>query len=133
MASYIGLLRKEAGSDYGVEFPDFPGCVTAGADLDEARRMAADALAFHIEGMIEDGATIPEPSSLEAVMADPDIAGAVAVLIDGPAPAPAAKVVRINITMEDRILYRIDAVSRNRSRFLSEAAAEKLARMTEAA
>jgi predicted RNase H-like HicB family nuclease len=131
MASYIGLLRKEAGSDYGVEFPDFPGCVTAGADLDEARRMAADALAFHIEGMIEDGATIPEPSSLEAVMADPDIAGAVAVLIDG--PAPAAKVVRINITMEDRILYRIDAVSRNRSRFLSEAAAEKLARMTEAA
>jgi predicted RNase H-like HicB family nuclease len=129
MASYIGLLRKEAGSDYGVEFPDFPGCVTAGADLDEARRMAADALAFHIEGMIEDGATIPEPSSLEAVMADPDIAGAVAVLIDG--PAPAAKVVRINITMEDRILYRIDAVSRNRSRFLSEAAAEKLARMTD--
>lgn len=43
MTSYVGLLRKDAASDYGVEFPDFPGCVTAGRDLDEARRMAVEA------------------------------------------------------------------------------------------
>ncbi len=34
--SYIALLRKDEGSDYGVEFPDFPGCVTAGKTLEEA-------------------------------------------------------------------------------------------------
>ena len=30
MVAYIALLRKDRASDYGVEFPDFPGCVTAG-------------------------------------------------------------------------------------------------------
>ena len=44
MPSYVALLRKDEGSDYGVEFPDFPGCVTAGRSLDEARTMAAEAL-----------------------------------------------------------------------------------------
>jgi hypothetical protein len=29
MPSYIALLRKDPDSDYGVEFPDFPGWVTA--------------------------------------------------------------------------------------------------------
>ena len=40
MTSYIALLRKEKGSDYGVEFPDFPGCVTAGRTLEAAREAA---------------------------------------------------------------------------------------------
>ena len=52
---YIALIRKEADSDFGVSFPDFPGCVTAGKDLDEANAFAREALALHIEGLIEDG------------------------------------------------------------------------------
>jgi len=64
MPSYIALIRKEPGSDYGVEFPDFPGCITAGVDLDDARRMTAEALALHIQGMLEDGQTLPTPSKL---------------------------------------------------------------------
>jgi len=36
MANYIALLQKEEDSDFGVSFPDFPGCVTAGRTLDEA-------------------------------------------------------------------------------------------------
>jgi predicted RNase H-like HicB family nuclease len=31
MAEYIALIHKDAGSDFGVSFPDFPGCVTAGS------------------------------------------------------------------------------------------------------
>ena len=69
MRRFIALIHKDAGSDFGVSFPDLPGCVTAGATLDEARDMAAEALALHLEGMVEDGDAIPEPSSLEAVMA----------------------------------------------------------------
>jgi predicted RNase H-like HicB family nuclease len=59
---YIAYLHKDAKSDFGVSFPDFPGCVATGKTLDEARRMAAEALAFHIEGTVEDGELIPEPS-----------------------------------------------------------------------
>ena len=52
---YIGLIHKDTGSEYGVSFPDFPGCVTAGVSLEEARVMAQEALTLHVEGMLEDG------------------------------------------------------------------------------
>ena len=64
MPEYVALLHKEPDSDYGVSFPDFPGAITAGTTLDDARAMAEEALAFHIRGMIEDGEPIPEPSTI---------------------------------------------------------------------
>ena len=71
MQPYIALLRKDPHSDYGVDFPDLPGCVTAGRTPEEARAMADEALALHLEGVREDGGPIPVPSSLANVMADP--------------------------------------------------------------
>ena len=76
--------------------------VTAGTDLDDARRMAEEALALHVEGMIEDGEAIPEPSSLEAIMSDPANREAVAVLI--PLKSVAKKAVRLNITLPEDVL-----------------------------
>ena len=78
---YIAYLHKDRDSDFGVSFPDFPGCVTAGRTLEEARRMAAEALAMHVAGMIEDGEVVPEPSNLDALKNDPNMKGAVAVLV----------------------------------------------------
>jgi predicted RNase H-like HicB family nuclease len=80
MGQYIGLIHKEADSHFGVSFPDFPGVATAGTTLDDARAMAEEALAFHIEGLVEDGEAIPEASSLEEVMSDPDNRSGVAIL-----------------------------------------------------
>jgi predicted RNase H-like HicB family nuclease len=124
MTAYVALLRKQSDSDYGVDFPDFPGCVTAGATLDEARLMAVEALNFHIEGMVADGEPIPEPSSLHAIMTDPHHADAVAVLVDASLKRPA---VRVNISLPPDVLEAIDRATDNRSRFLAEAAREKLA------
>jgi predicted RNase H-like HicB family nuclease len=78
---YIGLIHKEAASDYGVSFPDFPGVVTAGKDLDDARAMAEEALALHIEGMVADGQALPEPSSLRDVVAKTENCGALTILV----------------------------------------------------
>jgi predicted RNase H-like HicB family nuclease len=89
MAAYFAILRKLTDSDYGTDFLDFPGCITAGKSLDETRRMAVEALTFHIEGMIEDGDSIPAPSLLDEIMADPDHRDGVAVLIDVPVRRPA--------------------------------------------
>ena len=50
MAAYVALLRRQADSNFGVEFPDFPGCITAGVTLEDARRMAAEALLLYVEG-----------------------------------------------------------------------------------
>jgi predicted RNase H-like HicB family nuclease len=124
MRQYIALIHKEAGSDYGVSFPDLPGCVTAGLDLDDARRMAEEALALHLEGMTEDEEPIPEPSSLEAVMADRENRDAVAILVK--APSATAKAVRVNMTLPEDELERIDKFAAEqgytRSGFLLHAA-----------
>lgn len=128
MQNFIGLIHKDPDSDYGVSFPDFPGVATAGTDLDDARRMAEEALAFHVEGMIEDGEAIPEPSSLEAIMSDPGNSDAVAVLI--PLRTPAKKAVRVNITLAEDLLRAIDAHAEahglTRSGFLARAAARQM-------
>jgi predicted RNase H-like HicB family nuclease len=87
MRQYIALIHKDAASKYGVFFPDLPGCVTAGLDLDDARRMAQEALRLHLEGMEEDGDPIPEPSSLETIMADRENRGGVAILVMAPRSA----------------------------------------------
>jgi len=124
MRQYIGLIHKDAGTDYGVSFPDLPGCVTAGVDLDEARRMAEEALALHLEGMEADGGPIPEPSSLEAIMRDRENRDGVAILV--PAPARTAKAVRVNVTVPEDDLEAIDRYAAEqgytRSGFLVHAA-----------
>jgi predicted RNase H-like HicB family nuclease len=120
MAGYIALLRKDADSDFGVDFPDFPGCVTAGATLEDARRMAEEALAFHIEGMMADGEAMPDPSTLDVVMSDPANRDAVAFLVN--VPVGPTRAVRVNVTLPEDILEQIDRVARNRSRFLADAA-----------
>ena len=124
MTSYIALLRKDATSDYGVDFPDFPGCVTAGHTLEEARHMAAEALALHVEGMIQDREAIPEASTLDTVMQDNANSDAVAFLVD--VPTKPAKALRINIMLPEDLVQEIDRATTNRSRFLAEAARAKL-------
>jgi len=90
MRQYTAPIHKDADSDFGVSFPDLPGCVTAGSTLDEARDMATEALALHLEGMEQDDEAIPEPSSLEAVMAEATNPTAVAILVAAPAGAAKA-------------------------------------------
>jgi predicted RNase H-like HicB family nuclease len=102
---YIAYLHKDRKSDYGVSFPDFPGCVTAGKTLDEARRMAVEALSLHIEGMMEDGEAIPEPSTLDALANDPAMKGAVAFLVNVDV---AEKAERFNITARKSQMEEID-------------------------
>lgn len=128
MRNYIALIRKDADSDYGVSFPDFPGVVTAGTDLDDARSMAEEALALHVDGMVEDGEAIPEPSALEAVMADPENGDGVAILVS--LPAESKKAVRVNITLPEDVLKEIDAFAEaqglTRSGFLARAARREM-------
>jgi predicted RNase H-like HicB family nuclease len=123
VATYIALLRKEAKSDFGVEFPDFPGCVTAGKTLEEAQTLAREALSFHVDGMIEDGEQIPSPSSTDRIMADPANRTAVVFLVD---VETQPKSVRVNVTFAPDVLEKIDFAAAkahlSRSAFLAEVA-----------
>jgi predicted RNase H-like HicB family nuclease len=72
MAGYIALVHKDAGTSYGVSFPDVPGCISAGDTFEQAVTNAAEALAGHFGAMKADGATLPQPRSFEALKHDPD-------------------------------------------------------------
>lgn len=127
MPHYIGLIHKDPGSDYSICFPDFPGCVTAGSTLAEARTFAEEALSFHIQGMIEDGDAIPKPSRLEVIMADPENREAAPVLV---AVKNMPRVLRVSVTLPEDVLAEIDQFAGRhgltRSGFLVRAAKRAL-------
>jgi predicted RNase H-like HicB family nuclease len=129
MANYIAVIHKEKGSDYGVSFPDFPGCITAGRDIDEAKEMAHDALALHIKGMLQEGEEVPPPSKLEDILAHAEYSDAVAILVIGISDI-SPRSVRVNITVPEDMLHQIDAIAKkrgmSRSSFLVHAAKDAI-------
>jgi len=124
MAAYVALIRKEPHSDYGVDFPDFPGCVSAGRTLDEAVAMAHEALAGHVAMMVEQGDKLPAPSRLDTILSDPNNKRAVPFLVS--TPDAASKAIRVNVTIPEAILKAIDArvkaMGETRSGFLARGA-----------
>lgn len=125
MPNYIAVIHKDADSDYGVSFPDFPGCITAGSTVDEAKDMAHEALSLHVKGMLEDGDALPEPTTLENIINDPDFTDVVAFFVI-PVEDKQFKTVRVNITISENVLHIINRAAKkrhmSRSAFLAAAA-----------
>lgn len=125
MTEYIAVIHKQAKSDFGASFPDLPGCISVAKTLEKLRPMIEESLGFHIEGMIEDGEALPEPSPLDKIVKSKDYADAVAVMVVK-APATNGATVRVNITLPEKSLATIDKKAAekgmSRSRFLVKAA-----------
>ncbi|UYO43247.1 type II toxin-antitoxin system HicB family antitoxin [Rhodopseudomonas palustris] len=96
MTHYIAII-EDAGPDVavGVWFPDLPGCVSAGDNLDEALRNAPEALELYLAQVEQDGKPQPKPRSLTELKADPDVAddiqNYIVALIATPSRAHAAE------------------------------------------
>lgn len=113
---YLGVVERGLNGSFGVYFPDFPGCVSAANTFEETVAGGQEALELHLEGMREDGLTIPEPSPVTAFDPDEhegsDVFRLVMFPVESEAPAsdrdPA---VRVNITMNPRLLSRVDAAA----------------------
>lgn len=129
---YPAILEKEDDSDFGVSFPDLPGCVSAGRTAEEALRLAEEVLQFHVDGMVEDGESLPTPTPVERVVVEKDVHTVAVTLIPVRLPG---KSVRVNITVDENLLISIDRAARSlgysRSGFLAEAARDKLAEKSE--
>ncbi len=59
---YLVLIEGGPPSNYSAWSPDLPGCVATGDTLEEAEREMRSAIAFHLEGLAEDGDVIPDPT-----------------------------------------------------------------------
>ena len=130
---YRAILEPDGKGGYGVVFPDFPGCVSAGADAEAAGHQAAEALTLHVEGMLEDDVELPAPSAPDAPLPDwladePGVERWVRVLVPVSVPGKAR---RINVTLEESLLSRLDNAARanrmTRSAFLADAVRRALA------
>jgi predicted RNase H-like HicB family nuclease len=58
---YLVIIEKSE-TGYGAYAPDVPGCGVAGATVEEVQQLIQEALAFHLEGLREEGLPIPQPS-----------------------------------------------------------------------
>ncbi len=57
------IVIEKGPSSYGAYVPDLPGCVAVGKTAAEAKKLIAEAVPLHLDGMREDGLTIPEPAT----------------------------------------------------------------------
>jgi len=55
------VIIEEGESSYGAFVPDLPGCIAVGETKEEVLELIKEAMGFHIEGLREDGSTIPKP------------------------------------------------------------------------
>ncbi len=143
----VTLNPHEDGSGrYDCTFVDFPGCVSQGKDLEDALRMASEALALHLSSMLADGDPVPTPSTVdEARRADE--AEALAendplpegtlwqyILVDVAArKAKAEPPIRLSISLKPSVIDKVDAIAEDlgmsRSAVINVATREYINRM----
>ena len=96
MAHYVAII-EDAGPDHavGVWFPDLPGCISGGDDIDGALRDAPEALELYAESFEAEGRPLPSPRTLTELKADPEFADDIktymVALIELPSHAHAAE------------------------------------------
>lgn len=116
---YYPAIIERDDEGFGVFFPDLPGCVSAGDTVQEAALGAEEALNGHLSVMAEHNDPIPDPSSVDAIESDPEVNEVARILVRGERPG---KAIRVQVTIDEGLLARIDRVAPNRSRFLADAA-----------
>lgn len=117
MNSYIGLIHPPIGtSEWGVTFPDVPGCVSAGPSFEAAAEAAREALSGHLAMLISDGSALPRARPLAELRADPavaeDLEGALVQLV-APRRVPGERV-RVNIMIDKGLLRLTDEAAEAR-------------------
>jgi len=125
MKTYIALFEYEAGqTGYSVIFPDLPGLISAGDDYEETVQMAHEGLASHIKILEEENERIPEARTLEQIQNtwedwkewEKNYKFLVVPITLLPITT---KLKRINISINEGLLSKIDMVAKNRSEFIS--------------
>ena len=66
--SYLIVIEQADDGGYGAWAPDLPGCVALGGTIEDAEQQMREAIAFHLEGLREQGEPVPAPTAVAAVM-----------------------------------------------------------------
>ena len=63
IAMRFAIVIEQAGTNYSAYVPDLPGCVASGSSIADVETRIREAIAFHLDGLREDGLPLPMPSS----------------------------------------------------------------------
>jgi len=63
MRKYAVVIERGP-NNYSAYVPDLLGCITTGKTIEEIKTNIREAIELHLEGLMEDGAPVPEPSSV---------------------------------------------------------------------
>lgn len=119
----------DANHAHGVTIPDLPGCFSAADDWQDLPGAIQEAVEVYFEDEVE---AIPPPSELTNLMLDPQYQDGVWMLAEIDLERVRSRSVRLNISLPEGLVRRIDAQAKarhlSRSGFLAQAASEALAR-----
>ena len=122
------VIDKDDDSEFGVTVPDLPGCFSAGRTVEEAMSQAKEAIASHLEALAEEGIDVPRPKPVgnREDLADYLGDGGFVALIGVDASWLLGRHKRINITLPERLIPKIDktaeSMGETRSSFLAKSA-----------
>lgn len=58
------VVIERANQNYSAYVPDLPGCIATGATVAEVEAEIGEAIRLHVEGLVEDGLVVPQPSAI---------------------------------------------------------------------
>lgn len=126
------VIYKDEDSVYGVNVPDVPGCHSWGDTVDEALKNVKEAIAGHIETLLELGEPVDiTQSKIEILQENPEYKGGIWAIVDVDLEKLDSKPERINISLPRFVLSKIDryadARHETRSGFISRATLQLIA------
>jgi predicted RNase H-like HicB family nuclease len=117
---------------HGITMPDFPGCFSAADDWEDIPQSVQEALELYFEG---ESLGVPPPTPLEQLRRDPQYQGGEWLLLDLDLTRVRPKAKRVNITLPEPLLEKIDAYAQThrmtRSGSIAQAAAKAMAESSE--
>jgi predicted RNase H-like HicB family nuclease len=132
---YPIIIQKDPDSDYGVTVPNLPGCFSAGSTIEEAIDNAAEAVLTHVEGLLTDNDAVPAPTSVDELKKHYRDKGIIWALVEVDFSKLSNKLTRVNITMPENLLSKIDSYATRtgatRSGMLLNAALEYISNHSE--
>jgi predicted RNase H-like HicB family nuclease len=108
MLHFVALVTGQRDAGYRAVFTDLRDCTAEGRDLAELLANARNAALAHLQALEAAGEAWPTPTPIEQVAVTP---GAIAVLVDVAADDPP---IRVNISLGERLVQRLDAAAEAR-------------------
>jgi len=105
---FVALVTGDHVAGYQARFPDIADCTAAGRDLSELLVNARQALAACLDAIENAGEAWPKPTPIEQITVTP---GALPIPVDVAVDDPP---VRVNISLGERLLQRLDAAAETR-------------------